>query len=154
MPNPIKRHTSLHPISREHHQGLLLSWKLREGFKGEVAAERMKRYTDWFWENHLKAHFDFEEQHLFPVLDADNELIKRALREHRRLKGLFMATDNVERNLSSIEDELVVHIRFEERVLFQEIQALASEDTLKAIEEAHSKVIVGRWEDEFWIRKQ
>lgn len=43
MSQPIKRHPSLQPLSREHHYGLLLSWKIREGFKREVPPERIKK---------------------------------------------------------------------------------------------------------------
>jgi hemerythrin-like domain-containing protein len=153
MPKPIKRHESLQPVSREHHHGLLLSWKIREGLKREIATERIKKYADWFWENHLQPHFDFEEKFIFPILDAENQSIKKALKEHRRLKRLFTATDKVEHNLSLIEEELIAHIRFEERVLFQEIQTFASEQQLKMIEDAHSKNIVDEWKDEFWMKE-
>jgi len=30
MNQPIKRHVALQPVSREHHYGLLLSWKIRD----------------------------------------------------------------------------------------------------------------------------
>ncbi|WP_241739476.1 hypothetical protein [Aestuariibaculum marinum] len=30
---PLKRHKALQPLSREHHYGLLLTWKIRTGFK-------------------------------------------------------------------------------------------------------------------------
>ena len=153
MPKPIKRHQSLQPVSREHHHGLLLSWKIRTGLQREVAVERIKKYVDWFWENHLQAHFDFEEKYMFPILGKENKLIKRALREHSRLKRLFTATDKIERNLSLIEEELTAHIRFEERILFQEIEAIASKEQLKVIEEAHSKNLTDEWEDEFWTEK-
>lgn len=154
MPKPIKRHIVLQPISREHHHGLLLSWKIRQGFSFGIAPERMKKYTDWFWENHLQAHFEFEENYIFPILDKEHPLIKRALREHRRLKRLFMATDKIERNISLIEEELVAHIRFEERVLFKEVEAVATTEQLKRIEQEHSKPIVEEWEDKFWVRNK
>ena len=154
MPNkPIKRHQSLQPVSREHHHGLLLSWKIRTGLKQGVAVERIKEFVDWFWENHLQAHFDFEETYMFPILGKENKSVKRALREHGRLKRLFASEDKIERNLSLIEEELTAHIRFEERILFQEIEALASKEQLKVIEEVHSKNMVDEWEDEFWIGK-
>ena len=37
---PQKRHKALQPLSREHHHGLLLSWKIRSGFnkKGIIPA--------------------------------------------------------------------------------------------------------------------
>lgn len=153
MPKPIKRHQSLQPVSREHHHGLLLSWKIREGLQKQIAVERIKKYADWFWENHLQAHFEFEEKYMFPILGPNHKLVKRALREHRRLKRLFTTPDKIEQNLSLIEEELVAHIRFEERILFQEIQALASEEALKMIEQVHSKSIEGEWGDEFWLKK-
>ena len=153
MSKPIKRSVALKPLSREHHHGLLLSWKIREGFKQKVEIERIKRYTDWFWKHHLQAHFEFEENYVFPILGKENELIIKALQEHKRLQQIFTATDSVEKNLSSIEEELVSHIRYEERVLFKEIQSIASDDQLEIIEKEHSKNSIDEWEDEFWITK-
>lgn len=46
MPKPIKRHTALKPLSREHHHGLLLSWKIREGLKRNIEIPRIKKYID------------------------------------------------------------------------------------------------------------
>ncbi len=153
MSKPIKRSVALKPLSREHHHGLLLSWKIREGFNRNVEIERIKRYTDWFWKHHLQAHFEFEENYVFPILGQENELIIRALKEHNRLQQIFTATDTVKKNLSSIEEELVSHIRYEERVLFKEIQSIASDNQLEIIEKEHSKNTIDEWEDEFWITK-
>lgn len=153
MPKPIKRSVALTPLSREHHSGLLLSWKIREGFKQNVALERIKRYTYWFWEHHLQAHFEFEERYIFPILNKENELIIQALQEHKRLKQLFSETAIIKQNLSSIEKELVSHIRFEERELFKEIECVATEHELKMIEKEHSKNIIEEWEDQFWVTK-
>lgn len=150
MPKPLKRCIALQPVSREHHYGLLLAWKIREGFKHEIAAERIKRYTDWFWENQLQDHFEFEETYIFPILGAEHELIKKAMREHRRLKRLFSVTDKVAQHLSLLEEELVAHIRFEERVVFEEIQKVATSEELATVEKAHTKVEIEDWGDEFW----
>lgn len=153
MSKPIKRHPSLQPISREHHFGLLLSWKIRTGLKKQVAVARIKNYTNWFWENHLQAHFEFEENYMFPLLGNENKRIKRALKEHVRLKKLFTANNHIERNLMLIEEELIDHIRFEERVLFNEIQVVSTKTELDSIEKAHSETILDEWEDEFWVEK-
>ena len=106
MSKPIKRSVALKPLSREHHHGLLLSWKIREGFKQNVEIERIKRYIDWFWKHHLQAHFEFEENYVFPILGQENELIIKALQEHNRLQQIFTATDTVKKNLSSIDSIL------------------------------------------------
>ncbi len=153
MPKPVKRSIYLKPISREHHHGLLLSWKIREGLKKKIAHKRIKRYTDWFWECHLQSHFDFEEKYIFPILGKNNDLIKRALQEHARLKQLFSSDDSVKENLLTIEQELTAHIRFEERTLFTEIESVASKDELSIIAKEHSKNPTDEWQDEFWIVK-
>lgn len=147
---PLKRHKALQPLSREHHQGLLLSWKIRAGFSKGVAPERMKVYADWFFENHLKSHFQMEEEHIFNILDTNNELVQRALADHKRLESLF-AEEDAATALSHIEEELDKHIRFEERVLFPEIQKNATEAQLELIEKIHHEAdFVDKLDDEFW----
>lgn len=149
---PLKRHKALQPFSRQHHHGLLLSWKIRSGFNKNIEVERIKTYADWFFENELLPHFDLEETHIFPLLDADHEWIKRALAEHRRLKRLFNDDKDVERSLHKIEEELEQHIRFEERTLFPEIQKNATEAQLELIETIHhDERFVDNASDEFWL---
>ncbi len=151
MSKPMKRHNALMPLSRDHHYSLLLCWKIREGFKRSILPDRIKRYADWFWKNHLAAHFATEEQHIFPILGANNELAKKALAEHRRLKRLFENTSEHSRTLGLIEEELELHIRFEERILFNEIQQMATPDQIIEIEENNNELeFSDDWEDEFW----
>ena len=150
-PKPQKRHKALQPLSREHHHGLLLSWKIRNGFSKNIETERIKTYADWFFETHLLPHFELEEAHIFSILDADNELVKRALAEHRRLKRLFTDTDDVVKSLNKIEEELEQHIRFEERILFPEVQKAATEAELEHIAAIHHEEgFVDNLDDEFW----
>ncbi|HET8855138.1 MAG TPA: hemerythrin domain-containing protein [Salinimicrobium sp.] len=153
MRKPIKRHESLMSFSREHHHGLLLCWKLREGFKRDVEIQRMKDYADWFKKSYLEPHFQAEEKYIFPVLGKQNDLVKRALAEHRRLKRLFNKKTDLVRALSLIEEELDLHIRFEERALFNEIQEIADPQQLQEIEKHHQgiKFSDDDWEDQFWI---
>ena len=151
MSPPIKRHESLQPLSRNHHFGLLLCWKIREGFRRNIVPERIKRYADWFWLHHLIPHFDLEERHVFPILGNSHELIIQAIAEHRRLQSLFEKETNVSETLSLIEHKLEQHIRFEERVLFNEIQRVATPEQLAQCEEYHKEAEPGLvWDDEFW----
>lgn len=148
---PLKRHKALQPLSREHHHGLLLSWKIRTGFSKNIEPKRIKIYADWFFENHLIPHFNMEETHIFTILNEDHELTKRALTEHRRLKRLFTEENDVTKTLSKIEEELDKHIRFEERILFPEIQKVATETQLKLIEDMHQEHgFEDKIDDEFW----
>ncbi|MFD1161673.1 hemerythrin domain-containing protein [Hwangdonia seohaensis] len=148
---PQKRHKALQPLSREHHHGLLLSWKIRSGFSKNIEPKRIRVYANWFFKQHLIPHFDMEEVHIFPILEQNNELIKKALADHRRIKRLFAETDDDAKTLSKIEEELDKHIRFEERVLFPEIQKVATEVQMLQIEKIHQpEKFEDNLVDEFW----
>ena len=148
---PIKRSEFLKSISREHHHGLLLCWKIRAGLKKGIEPERIKLYLNWFWKNYLNQHFEVEEKYIFPVLGSSHDLVKKALVEHRRLKRLFESSTDILKNLSMIEEELDAHIRFEERVLFNEIQLVATEEQLQLIELNHNDVeFIDNETDVFW----
>ncbi len=148
---PIKRNEFLQPFSREHHHGLLLCWKIRAGIKKKVETDRIKKYADWFYQNHLLPHFELEEKYVFTVLDAENQLVANAILEHERLKSLFEATTEIEKNLHLIEEELQDHIRFEERVLFNEIQKCATAAQLQTMQLYHTdEKFVDNVTDPFW----
>lgn len=154
MKQPIKRHEALQPWSREHHQGLLLSWKIKKGFALNVEPQRIKDYCDWFWKTHLHPHFVTEENFLFPILGDENYLVEQALDEHGQLRAMFEQKEADTDTLSQIENLLNDHIRFEERVLFNAIQEVASKAELKLLKEVHQEgVSCEVWTDEFWIQK-
>tara|TARA_R110002167_G_scaffold134051_17_gene319453 strand:- start:17057 stop:17536 length:480 start_codon:yes stop_codon:yes gene_type:complete len=149
---PIKRNKALQGVSREHHHGLLLCWKIRKGFSKGIKPERIKRYADWYYKIHLMPHFEVEEKYLFPILGNENELVKKAISEHKRLGRLFKDTEDVTKSLSLIEEELEKHIRFEEQVLFNEIQEVASEVQLEIISKMHTdEKFNDNTDDPFWI---
>jgi iron-sulfur cluster repair protein YtfE (RIC family) len=148
---PQKRHKALQTLSRDHHHGLLLSWKIRSGLSKNIAPQRIGVYVHWFFKTHLLPHFELEEQHIFPILGSNNELITKALDDHDRLKDLFSKTDKDAQTLSNIEKGLEQHIRFEERVLFPEIQKAATEEQLMQIEKIHQQgLFEDKLDDEFW----
>lgn len=148
---PLKRSKALQSLSREHHYGLLLCWKIRSGLKKSVDIERIKVYTDWFFKNSLSKHFNIEEEFVFKLLGNNHEYVKKALADHRRLTRLFEDTKNIEKSLNQLEEELEKHIRFEERVLFPEIQKTASEHEIELIMKIHSEESYYEdWGDEFW----
>jgi len=136
---PLKRNSFIQPLSREHHHALLLCWKIKNGLSKGVASYRIKKYTDWFYKYHLEPHFSLEEKVLFPILGNKNGLVIQAIREHRLLSRLFAEADNVEDTLKKIEGTLKQHIRFEERVLFNEIQNKATEKQLQTLSQIHTE---------------
>ncbi|HEX5169573.1 MAG TPA: hemerythrin domain-containing protein [Cyclobacteriaceae bacterium] len=150
---PLKRHAAFYVLSHGHHDGLILCWKIRSGLSKKINPMRIKSYTNWFYSTQLLPHFEMEEKVIFPLLDADHELVKKALADHRRLRRLFEDKEDVNRSLSRIEEELEDHIRFEERVLFEEIQRSVSMHDLENL--ASNPVLQSNatrcdWEDEFW----
>lgn len=148
---PLKRSQSLLPLSREHHHGLLLCWKIRTGIKKNIETNRINAFVDWFYQENLKEHFEIEEEHVFPVLGPEHELIVRALSEHRQLQTLFAKKSKTVETLERIANELEKHIRFEERVLFPEIEKTTSEKNMSLIRERHNNAdILEDWQDEFW----
>ncbi len=148
---PLKRHEALKPLSRQHHFGLLFSWKLRKGFAENISIDRLKAYTNWFFIQEIEPHFKLEEDHVFPILDARHPLIVRALKEHRRIEQLFHDQDNTQNSLSLLEAELEAHIRFEERILFAEIQQVATKVELEKIEKIHFDTVSKEdYPDPFW----
>lgn len=151
---PIKRHESLQPLSREHHHGLLLCWKIRQGLQKEIALERIKAYVDWFWDTHLKFHFEVEEKYIFSILPTEHPMVQQALDEHLQIKDLILNQNNTQQNLESLEKVLNDHIRFEERVLFNEIQNIATPAQLSEIDLHHNEIFTDTWEDEFWLRNK
>lgn len=151
MVSPVKRNAALQPLSREHHHALLLCWKIKYGFAKDIAVERIKAYADWFYQNHLAPHFELEEKYIYPILGGGNALIQQALEEHRFLEDLFSDTSNLEKSLKQIQIELEKHIRFEERIIFNEIQTAATPSELDRIERAHSdERFVDNLSDIFW----
>lgn len=149
---PIKRHEALRPLSREHHDALLLCWKIRTGLKKGVDTARIRRYADWFWETQLKPHFEAEERHVFPVLGDGDTRVQRAISDHRRLERLLTDTEaDPEEVLAEVERTLNDHVRFEERVLFNAIQEAAGPEEMKALSVLHDHgSACGDWDDEFW----
>lgn len=154
---PLKRHPALIPLSKDHHFGLLLCWKIRTGIKKEIEEERIAAYVDYFFQNHLLYHFEEEEKYIFPLLDEKDEKRKKAERQHRKIgrlvDKLIAESDHTEVTLGQIEEEVEGHIRFEERDLFPYIQKTQNEIQLEKlrikIEEIHHATNE-IWEDQFW----
>lgn len=148
---PIKRHPLIVPLSREHHHSLLLCWKIKTGLAKGVTPERIKKYADWFYNNHLRPHFKLEEEDLFPILGERHEMVIQAKSEHRLLSSLFANKDTIEAALREIETVLQKHIRFEERALFKAIEEMATDVQLQVLARIHSETkFTENEEDKFW----
>ena len=157
---PIKRNPILIEFSRDHHFGLLLVWKIRQGFKNNIGPERLSSYLLFYFDNDLMRHFSEEEKLLFAKLDEHADLRKQAESDHALIYQLVeqIKQDNTNTELiKQFADKLEEHIRFEERELFNYIQVCLSENELTDIARQFSKQdhdVDSTWHDDFWIVKK
>ncbi|NCI46280.1 hemerythrin domain-containing protein [Sediminibacterium soli] len=158
-PNPIKRSNELAPLSRDHHHGLLLCWKIRAGIKNSIAPERIAGYLVYCFDGELREHFRQEETLLFSLLPDEDDTKKEALKQHDFLYSLeaaIAAESGGTDSLLQFADALEAHIRFEERQLFpyieQTVAPLVLQTAGELINKAHHP-FNGEWADAFWIKK-
>jgi hemerythrin-like domain-containing protein len=157
---PIKRSKQLAPLSREHHDGLLFAWKIKQGIANNATVEQMRKFALWYWQQHIKPHFFQEEKILLPYLPADNPMRLRLKDEHDHIRELVIGLDDEteahKRHLIILSDLVNQHIRFEERELFPFIEQLLTPEQLDKVFtelEAHP-LTCDEWADEFWVQKK
>jgi hemerythrin-like domain-containing protein len=118
-----KRHNSLIPLSHEHHDALLLAWRLRTGDLSKRNPELRAGHVSAFFEYRLISHFELEEELLFPafreILGNEASLIDVLLSDHRELRAKAAAIKaGAYDQVDSFCDLLERHIRTKERQLF------------------------------------
>jgi hypothetical protein len=152
---PIKRNKHLQSLSREHHTGLLACWKIRQGLKKNIDPLRIKKYFLFFWEGHLKKHFEEEEVLLF---NGRGGKITLALLQHDQIRKLVTELSNTIDELPAIlqklQSELQEHIRYEEREVFPYIEVSLTLNELERIGtlliKDHIYSFCDDYPDEFW----
>ncbi len=156
---PLKRHQAIVSFSRDHHFGLLLVWKIRQGLGKAIGVERISNYVLFFFNNDLEKHFKEEEQLLFCKLPAEDLLRKRAEADHQAIYMLMASIAQKKNDISllhQLANDLEKHIRFEERELFNHLQETISTEDLEEIAKRFSnsnKTIEDKWKDVFWETK-
>lgn len=154
----MKRNINLIELSRDHHHGLLLGWKIKQGLKKEVAAEEIISYVIYFANEALFPHFEEEEDEILPFLSDDDPFRQRTLTEHIEIREIIsqLSVEGVANSavlLQTLADTLEAHIRFEERELFAYIENTLPEDKLNeigdVISESHHH-FVDTYPNAFW----
>ena len=156
---PVKRSEHIMKLSKEHHFGLLFCWKIRQGLKHEVATERIIKYAQYFWSNHLDAHFQEEETILFSSLK--DAWVKKAIEDHKQIK---LALDKLPASSTGDAKEILIclanlvddHIRYEERKLFPHLEKTLSDVQLEKIgsqlDALQLSPLIDDFEDQFWMK--
>jgi hemerythrin-like domain-containing protein len=118
-----RRHENLIPLSHEHHDALLLAWRLRTADLSTRKPELRAQHVSAFFEYRLINNLKLEGELVFPALRAalgvEASLIGMLLSEHHELRAKASAikagvNDQVDRFCGLLEQ----HIRTEERQLF------------------------------------
>jgi hemerythrin-like domain-containing protein len=153
----MKRNKNLIELSRDHHHGLLLGWKIKQGLKRNVPFDELADYIIHFSREALFPHFKEEENQVLVYVNPDDPFCKRTLFEHAQLRGIVARisikglTDD--KLLLTLAEKLDAHIRFEERELFPYIEKLLSiqqlDDMGKLISELHHPY-TETYANEFW----
>jgi hemerythrin-like domain-containing protein len=157
---PLKRNEQLVKLSKDHHSTLLFCWKVRTGLRYDTETERIKKYVQYFWTDHMLPHFFEEESILFA--DVQDTAVQRARDEHgkiaQQIKALDVEGASAAHQLSAIADAVENHVRYEERELFPHLEKVLTQDQLesigKQIEERHNGGLKDTFADEFWLKNK
>lgn len=138
----MRRHAALIPISREHHPMLLLAQLLKKNapaYRGLPDTLEGKANYAWdLYQQTIDAHFSREEAQLIPHLSglsADIQALhQEIIAEHKSLRNLFLQLPSQPYTPDTLDElgrQLERHIRKEERIWFQEIQAQLGAEKLE-----------------------
>ncbi|MBL8046088.1 MAG: hemerythrin domain-containing protein [Anaerolineales bacterium] len=139
----MKRHPALQDLSRDHQQFLLHARGLRWALDGNRHAQplivEISRLLD-FWEATGASHFIEEESVVIPACEQATvdlaTFARQILRDHSWLRARVERLRDENLDLEAIAEfaqHLHDHIRFEERVIFEGLQAALSEADLQAL---------------------
>ena len=124
----MPRTGALLPLSREHHTSLVLARAARKAADGKdiAACSAAMVRIETHWHTLMVAHFEQEEQLIRLAAEAlDPESVARVLAEHDELRMLACGPCDLEPavRLHRFADRVVAHVRYEERVLFPQLQS-------------------------------
>ncbi len=128
-----KRHSTLVTLSHDHHHGLALALRLRQGERALLTdgwthdRKEQARRVQHFYRDELAVHFRVEEGILFPAMlkhvAVSSDLVSSLIEQHRRMEKLIgqlreALSSTLDSLLSELGAVLEQHIRTEERELF------------------------------------
>jgi hemerythrin-like domain-containing protein len=138
----MPRSGALLSLSRDHHTALVLARAARKAVESAdpTACEQILAKIEEHWRLVMASHFAQEEQ----LLEAMKhqlalETIERILNDHAALRNLIVESGARVplARLQQLGDLLASHVRFEERVLFPQLQPIldAKIDNVEPLEQ-------------------
>ena len=142
----MKRHETLVPFSREHHETLILAQLLKKGapvYKGLPAHKEGKIiYAQALFNEKMRAHFDAEEVMMGKLKSLNNEKLNEMgediKNDHRIITVMFekLSPASMEDELDLLGKKVEEHIRKEERILFPFIEQVTPAEILAEMNSA------------------
>jgi len=134
----MPRHSTLIPLSHDHHEGLLIALRLKKGGPASTNdklwptdLKQQIRSLAFFFERELLPHFNLEEEILFPVAVSIEELqplVEKLLVQHQQMRSAIgnisqlRDEDDLKKALTDFGALLESHVRTEERELFPQLE--------------------------------
>jgi hypothetical protein len=117
----VKRAPELVPLSREHHEALVLARRACEPERPDAEPATLAAHLAQRWDTHFEPHFRREEQCLLPALAAAGAgaAAADARQQHGRLRALVASLKAGDlAQLPAWGAAMRDHVHWEERFLF------------------------------------
>ena len=117
----MKRAPALVPLSREHHEALVLARRACEPERAQAEPATLRTHLLRRWDAQFDAHFAREETHLLPALAAAGEhaAVQDALQQHAALRDAVARLRAGDlQALPAWGEAMREHVHWEERELF------------------------------------
>ena len=150
----MKRAVALQPLSHQHHNSLMACLLISKGISKRANPDIISDFITRLYKEDLQPHFKKEEEIVFPALKS--QAMKTLLqREHDTISILAQRITNVHDYalMETFHKLLEQHVRFEERVVFNNVQEQAGEDVLHKMEEGLKDSVARKCSDyphKFW----
>jgi hemerythrin-like domain-containing protein len=142
------RDKSLIPLSHQHQHALALCVRLDRALQaGAVDLSAWQAEIALYFQQEIGFHFAAEEKEVFPVAQSYPELkplVDELLAEHILLRRLFCEATKACLDLAGLQqfvERLALHIRKEERQLFEGMQQVMKAEELVTIGAALEKAL-------------
>jgi hemerythrin-like domain-containing protein len=134
----MKRHPALQTLSRDHHQALVVSQRLRRA--GDHGAGEAQDAILEFWRSGGELHFRVEEEVLLPRFaaagGAHTAAVARVLIEHAEIRLRVLRLHGGAASTAALEELgglLAEHVQLEERELFPAIEKSLDDSQLRRL---------------------
>lgn len=154
----MQRAEALQPLSRDHKSGLMTCLLIRKGVSKHAPVAVMADFFLTCWRDEIEPHFSREEEILIPLLNKFPQgklFAETILRDHELIRiGVVHLEHHAlnERLLDDLANQLEQHIRYEERLVFQEMQSFIPSMELAKIHfiENDHHAVCNNYPNRFW----